>query len=349
MSSTSSTSSFEYGHLERCPRKRWPLAAIGFVAAIAAIESLVAAHAAYFFDRAAWQWRTKEELRREGALDGDVAILGTSILYHALDPRIVQEHSGTPLKVVSLALQGLELPHQCHLLERSLREGRRYRAMLLEFWTLYIKPDNWISGPYWQFWATPGEWLESGVQYTAPELLMPFLANRALPSFAFNTSLANWVQTSLRARGINTGYRDRNALVAREMRDHHGFSLGDYGKGLTPDKVPPPEHRPFRWNASGEYWARRILAACAQHGIKVLLVLPPAAPYVERDRAASGYHEERERWVAEFRREFPGLILNDLAFSGYALDEFFDDLHPSHKGARKFSEEVALRIPKTID
>src|SRR6476619_2517110 len=86
MPSSSSISSSELSAHERVRPGRTRVAAIVFCLAVFVIEAFVGAERVWFADLAAWQWESKRALIDAGQLDGDVAIFGTSVLFHGLDP-----------------------------------------------------------------------------------------------------------------------------------------------------------------------------------------------------------------------------------------------------------------------
>ena len=91
-------------------------------------SGLTASHQRQWFaDLAAWQWESKRDLI-DGCAQGDVAIFGTSVLFHGLDPSAANSNQSPT--VVNLALNGA-LQHQTQLLRERLSLGIPSVAVLV--------------------------------------------------------------------------------------------------------------------------------------------------------------------------------------------------------------------------
>lgn len=341
MSSSSSTSNFKPNRLECVPRRVMPVAAIGLVVVIGLIETALCAHREWFADRSAYQWQVKQELLEEGVLDGDIMVMGTSVLFHSVDASRVNALSGSPRRLVNLALNGMALQHMSQMMDRCFSGGRRYEHLLVEFRNVDAPRADWLKGPYWRFWASWRELLQSRVYYHEPSLLLSFSANRFLTSFAYRKALDNWVFACGRTGGVDQTYRDRNRVLAVEMRERLGFSTGDYDLSMTVEDIPRPRRRPWFVSSEGEAWLYDLLNKCVRYGVRVSILLPPSPPFVEEQREASGFYEDYEAHIARLQREYPSLSIESLAPGGYGLEDFSDDHHLSHLGNVRLVEDLA--------
>jgi hypothetical protein len=342
MSSSSSISSFEPTPEERAPRSRIPWAALAFLAIVPVVELAIHYHQPWFADLAAWQWETKHRMLDNGELDGDVAVIGSSILFHGLDPTAANDALSVRGKVVNLALNGQTLQHSAQLLERYVERNPRLRLVVLELWNLKVEHESWLRGPYFRAWATPDEFLQSGVQYWEPSTLLPFVANRVLPSFRYREALDNWIFACAGSRGLDAQTLERNLAVAEEMKSTLGFARSTHEEEvLHAGQVPAARARPWEMEPAAELWLNRFLETCARHRLRVVLFLPPAPPFVERDRATAGYATGFARQVEELRTRFPAVALDMLTLPPYDLRDFTDDHHYSREGRQRLSRDFA--------
>ena len=236
MASSSFTSNSEFETIERVPAGRVPAAAIAFVIAVICIEIGVSTHREWFADLAAWQWEVKRTLVADGTLDGDVAVFGTSVLFHALDPTVANRALGGGTRVVNLALNGMLLQHETQLLRERLASPKPPSVIVLELRNAVVERESWIRGPYFRFWASWSNFLESRFYYSNPSLALSFAEYRLLPSFRYREALDNWIFDSLRSHGVARHTRDRNRATAAEMRDHIGMVRADFDDRTV---VPP--------------------------------------------------------------------------------------------------------------
>jgi hypothetical protein len=346
MPSSSSTSSFEFNRLERAPRRKVPWAAVGALVAIVTLEATLHKQRVWYADSASWFWDTKQQLVEQGKLEGEVALVGTSVLFHAADPKLINDHSESSRRVVNLALNGMVLQHQAQMLARCFERGQRYDLVILELRSADLVRDSWRRGPYFQFWASWSELLQSGVQFRQPGVLVTFAANRLLGSFGYRKSLDNWISTSARQQRLAPTFLERNGHIARELDEHLGFCEANFGPALTSqDKL---EDKPRTWsvNSAGELWLRRLLALCQQNEVKVAILQPPAPPFVEATRAKAGFRVDFHAYVRRLQEEFPGLAIDVIEPTGYDLDDFVDDHHFSEKGGQKLSADLAAWLPQ---
>jgi hypothetical protein len=342
MSWNSSTSSFELTGEEYIRPRAVPWAALAFLAVVALTEAVLEIHHIWFCDRASWQWETKYDLIDKRLLDGDVAVVGSSILFHGFDPTIANEELDHKAKVVNLALNGQNLQHATQLLHRFLEKNQKPNLVLLELWHLQVEHESWLRGPYFRFSASWADFLQSKSYYWEPSLLVAFAANRFLPSFRYHEGLRNWLSNTIRAATMDKEVLHRNETVTEEMIDRFGFSRASFENDLlAPDKVPAPENRPWQMDRSGEIWLNRFLEICNHAGIRVVLVVPPAPSFVEEDRIRCHFYEDFSQCVKNLRKTYPDLSIETLSFTNYELKDFSDDHHLSCYGCERLSHDLA--------
>jgi len=344
MASSSFTSNSEFESIERVPKGRVPAAAIAFFIAVICIELVVSTHRAWFADLAAWQWEVKRTLIADGTLDGDIAVFGTSVLFHALDPTVANRALGGDTRVVNLALNGMLLQHETQLLRERLASPKPPSVIVLELRNAVVERESWIRGPYFRFWASWNDFLESRFYYTNPSLALSFAEYRMLPSFRYREALDNWIFDSLRSHDVSRHTRDRNHATAAEMRDHIGMVRADFDDRTV---VPPAEGTKLReWStdAAGERWLAALLDTAAAHNVQVVLVLPPAPPYFVERPGPDGFRARFFAEVSRLERSYPTLGIRVFEPTGYDLEDFADNVHFNTRGRQKLSAQFAKWI-----
>jgi hypothetical protein len=341
MADSSSTSSFELNPLERVNRRRFPAALVTFLIAVAAIEVTVSRHREWFADLAAWQWETKRTLLAAGDLTGDIAIYGTSVLFHGIDPVVANQGLPQGHRVVNLALNGMLLQHQTQLLREQMTAPDRPSLVVLELRHATIARSSWTTGPYFRFWASAPEFFESRFYYWEPPLALTFAGHRVLPSYRYRDALNNWLSESLVALKPTEHTRIRNEAVVAEMRQHEGFVRADFETRSLEGYTGPRKPREWLVDSAGWSWLREFLTTAAGNNVEVVLLLPPAPPYLYEEPGPNGFRARYNRDIAKLRAEFPSLALPVFEPRGYALGDFADVLHLNARGREKLSREFA--------
>lgn len=340
MASSSSTSSSKVSDEERLPGRGWPVAVFAFLLVVAGVELVAASRHQWFADLAAWQWETKRQLVRAGELDGDVAIFGSSVLFHGLDPSLANRASGST-RVANLALNGMNLQHMTQFLEERMASAHPPSTVVLEFRWAIVEHESWFRGPYFRFWASTGDFLESRFYYWNAPLIVGFAENRVSPTFRYREAIDNWLSESARARRPVSTTGVRNADVALEMKAHDGMVKADFENRT----VAPPNggQRERRWlqNTAGELWLRRFLGIAMSHQARVVLLVPPQPPFFVENGGPDGYRATRDAQIERLRSIYPTLALELFEPRGFESDEFADDVHVNARGRERLSEAFA--------
>jgi len=339
MASSSSTSSSELSRYERVRVERTPKAAIAFLVLVMLVELTLGANRQWFADHAAWQWETKRALLAQGALDGDVAIFGTSVLYHGLDPTPANRGFSRG-RVVNLALNGMMLQHQAQLLRDRIAAGRAPAVAVLEFRQVLVEHESWFRGPYYRFWASWPDFLESRFYYWNLPLAFGFAENRVLPSFRYREAIDNWIFDSARTFGPAGHTRARNRATEVEMREHAGM-VSAFENRSQAAYDGPQSPRVWAVNPAGERWLREFLNVAAAHRIQIALLATPAPPYLVETPGPDGFRAQLTAYVEKIRREYPSADIELFGPKGYGLADFADDVHLSVSGREKMSAQFA--------
>ena len=340
MASHSSTSNSELGQYERVRLGRAPVAFLAFLCCVVLVEYSAQRHHVWIADLASWQWEAKRALIDAGKLDGDVAILGTSVLFHGLDPTAANNAKGGG-KVVNLALNGMLLQHQAQLLRERLSARHPPSTVVLEFRHVTVERKSWISGPYFQWWASFADFSESRFFFWNPSLALTFATTRILPTFRFRQAIDNWLFASGRALAPVEVTRDRNRETSAYMGEHSGMVTAVFEDLTLAEHSGPPHFRPWDVDAAGELWLWRLLDIAAEHNTRVVLLLPPAPPYLIESSGPHGFRATFESYVTRVRQRYPHLDLEVFEPGGYELTDFADEIHLSARGRVKLSNDFA--------
>lgn len=320
---------------ERTPAAGWPRAALVSVIAIVLLEVASFGQRQWFADMASWQWESKRHLLDHGELPGEVAIFGSSVLFHGLDPGPANAGAHGRVRVVNLALNGMALPQQAQLVRERLSASKDTRAVVLELRQSSVSPSSWTVGPYFRHWAAVSQLAQSGFHYWNPALIVPFVSNRVLPTFRYREGLDNWLSTALRTRSFPADTHERNRAVASEMRVNAGFSAGIFDRQVAPPSAVV--ERQWRPTWATRYWLQRLADDVAAADVRLVLLVTPTP----EDRSSPTFDADVAATVAAMTAGRPTLTVDTFVPRGYPLDEFADDVHLNARGRAHLSSHFA--------
>ena len=339
---SSSTSSFELTPYERVRPGRVPVAAIVFLALVAGVEILASATEEWFVDAGAWQWQSKRALLDAGALNGDVAIFGTSVLGSGLDPGLANSASENG-RVVNLALAGMTLQHEAQLLRERVRSASPPKVAVLEYREIFVGQATWFTGPYFRFWARGLDFLDSRFFYFNLPLALPFIENRLSTVYRHREGVGDWIVESVRTGSPARRRRDANRTRLMQMHEDAGWVRPEVEDWVIEWTAKPGRPRPWLVNSAGELWLRRFLDTASSHGLRVVLLATPVPPPPRLIEAPGpqGFRARFDAHVARLREEYPELRLEVFEPTGFALDDFGDEIHLNPRGRAKLSAAFA--------
>jgi hypothetical protein len=348
MSSSSSTSNSEVrwrvGLLEQARLSRFPRGLLGACAVMLVVESMLWINREWFADRAAWQWQVKQEQLSDVDFSGDVAILGSSITFHSVDPHWIETTEPDAPEVVNLALNGLGPAHFPAVLRDYLACHPAPSVLIVEARSAEVTDHDWLAGPWWRFWGSSRDYLASGLPIRKPGTICDFVAHRVWASYSYGAAIDNLLTSSFKERRLSTATRDRNRRVEDEMHDSRGFSAGDFDRPLTVDQIPPAKPRPWQENSWGIADFDEIAQKCGDNGVRLVLFRTPAPPFAEADRLNSGFDAGFSSFVESLRKRHPRTTISVFAPSDYELADFADDHHFSPAGGRKLTKDLLAWI-----
>lgn len=345
MSSSSSTSSSEVrwrvGLLERARLSRIPWGLSGACTVMLIVESMLWLNREWFADRAAWQWQVKQEQLEDPDFAGDVAVLGSSITFHSVDPRWMKANSPGSPEVINLALNGFGPAHFSAAVRDYLSERSPPGILIVETRSAKVSDHDWLAGPWWRFWGSWTDYFWSGLPLREPGTICDFAAHRLWASYSYGPAIDNLLTSSLMERGLTTTIRDRNQRVGNEMRESRGFSSGDFDRPLSTDQIPHPHPRQWQENARGIACFDKVARQCGISGVRLVLFRTPAPPFAEADRVEGRFDDGFTRFVEALRKRHPTTAISVFAPRGYVLEDFADDHHFSPAGGRRLMSDLA--------
>jgi hypothetical protein len=286
----------------------------------------------WFSDRAAWQWLVKSELLSEQGFCGDIAIIGSSISFHSLDPVKLQRSVRDRQSFVNLALNGLTVGQYSDVLDRYISYQSAPKVLVLEIRSGVVDRSSWLAGPWWRFFGDFNGLVKSGIAIHQPELIPDFFAKRIWASYCYGPSLDNFITACLTSRSVSTTTFERNRQLDRELRDTNGFSSWDLGdQRFVPGDYSEVD---FSWSDSptGESCLGSLLRIAESRNIEVVLMRAPAPFSIESRRREAGFDKGFERFTKRVCQRFPELKWHVFEPSGFEDSDFVDDHHLSEKG-----------------
>jgi hypothetical protein len=329
------------GSLESVRSVGFPVALCLALIVVAAVEIALWGNRQWFADRASWHWQAKSSLLKESSFSGDVAIIGSSISYHSLNPLEVGETGSAPIRCVNIALNGLTPQLYADYFRRYLESHSCPKVLVVEVRSCEVEDSTWFSGPWWNFLATSQEMLRSRVFVKYPEKICDYYTHRVLASYSYGRSLDAWLTDCVRTRGISKNFYSRNQLILDEVRRTRGFATGDtIGKSYTAAKYQDYTY-PWRENPSGREAFGALMELVKTSGATVVLMRPPGPELVEIYRLRDRFDDGFSRFVEGLRSDNADTRIEVFRPMGFVDTDFSDDHHLSSVGGSKLSQRLS--------
>jgi hypothetical protein len=271
----------------------------------------------------------------------DVLLLGNSTMARSVDAETVAKESG--LRVLKLALGGVSAQEECLLLEEFFSRGNKAKRVVLGFHDMHLegmKLHRWseLSGANNLGYFTDAVRMREVYELNALESAKVKLTSY-LPMLVRRSNL--WAKVeALRRRMSDLGMPNATAATADGRVEDFKF----YPYLLKDREVAHVEMQALvESEAELSLPLQRILAACVQHGAKlVVLEMPLLSERVaicEKDSRWQNYRSYREQMLKEAGAQW----LSQLRWSGQASD-FADPVHMTEEAAVRFSKALAALL-----
>jgi len=322
---------------------RLPWGVIGMLLFVAPAELFVARNAHRFMTWIEMDWKVVGQEARTKAAGADVLIFGDSMLKFGLAPTVLSEKVGRP--VYSLALLDGKPASSYFLLRRALESGARPKVVLVDYQPecMCEPPDHLAENRHWKGLLSLRECWDFSRTYRDAHFFGRTALARLLPSYRCRSGVRE--ETLLALQGLSGPNAADNARNARNRDLNRGGLLlakkPSYN-GSIPKKFWP-ELFSDEWGSRPGHtvYVRRFMALAARHGVRVVWVIPPNTPELERVRDSYGMLDRYTRFVQGVQKLYPNLHVVDARRAGFDHHVFIDPVHLDRDGAVAFTLGVA--------
>lgn len=332
-------------------RSGWPAGFLGMLALVMVVEFTVVRSSARSPSPALLHWR---EVGRsiDKAVGSDVVVLGDSLLKYDLVSPVIEARLGAGRQVYNLAVPGGCAPSSYFLLRRLLDKGGRPSIVLTDGETFDVNPLDRASA--WSELLTPGELLEFSrrtgdgafLGARAVELAVPSVGARA----SLRLSLLDFIGGRSETWPTTVEVLRRNLAVNRGgvvLHDNYITSDGDPRLAdLERIGYMPP---PFGCRLVNHLYVMKFLELAARHEIKVVWLLPPYHPEVQRRATKGGRMATYAEYIRGLLTLFPNLSVASAWKGNYPPETLTDMTHLGRTGAIIFSDNVGRYIRRKLE
>jgi hypothetical protein len=323
-------------------RSALPFGAIGMVAILVSIESVVARHWMSLTDPVSLSWRFSAQAAENDSRDCQVLCLGDSLVKHGLIPSVLERASGQRTVNVSAAQASTLLTHS--LLRRALESGARPKALIVN-----AKPAVLLGGPEvnarpWQEVVIPRDGLELlRITGNAP-FVVSTLIGRLFPSLRSRFEIRSAITAAL--GGKTDPIRAINPVLWRNWSVNDGANVASSASPFRGDVTAEVRQQlytdVFYVDPANAQAIERIIDIAAERQLPIFWVLFPLSPQLQALRDQSGADEQHDQFLRSIASRHSGeLIILDARHSGYPAAFFADATHLNQRGAIALSRSVA--------
>ena len=335
----------------RALASRLPWGLFGMLALAALVELGVSRGAHRFLSWIEMDWKVVGLEARSKTAGADVLVFGDSMLKFGLAPTVLEEKLGRP--VYSLALLDGKPASSFFLLRRALESGARPKVVLVDYQPecLCEPSEQLMENRHWKGLLSLQESADVARTYRDLDFFARTAAARLLPSFRCRSGVRDEVVLALEGKtGANAL---DNARYARNRARNQG--------GLLLAKKPAFQGKLPKWfwphMFSNEWWGipahtsyvRRFMALAERHDVRVVWVLPPNTPELERVRDGYGMLDRYTRYVRGVQDRHLNLSVIDARQAGFDHHLFMDPVHLDRDGAMALTLDVARMLKPLLD
>lgn len=322
---------------------RLPWGVIGMLLFVAPAELFVARNAHRFMTWIEMDWKVVGQEARTKAVGADVLIFGDSMLKFGLSPKVLSEKVGRA--VYSLALLDGKPASSYFLLHRALEAGARPKAVLVDYQPecMCEPPNHLTENRHWKGLLSLRECWDFSRIYRDTDFFGRTALARLLPSYRCRSGVRE--EALLALQGESSPNASDNARNARNRSLNQGGLLlakkpsynGSIPKGFWPDMFSD------EWTSRPGHtvYVRRFIALAARYGVRVVWVIPPNTPELERVRDSYGMLDRYTNYVRSVQKLYPNLHVVDARRAGFDHHLFMDPVHLDRDGAVALSFGVA--------
>jgi hypothetical protein len=331
--------------LSQPKRSAIPFGAIGMIALLGSIESVVARHWIDLTDPVSLSWRYSAQSAENEARECQVLCLGDSLVKHGLIPSVMDRATGQRTVNLSAAQASTLLTQS--LLRRALESGARPNALIVN-----AKPAVLLGGPEvnaraWQEVVS----LRDGLELMRMTGNAPFVAStlvgRLFPSLRSRLEIRSAITAAL------SGETDKisaiNPVLWRNWSVNGGANVASAAAPFPGDVTAEVRQQLytdlFYVDPANAQAIEGILEIAAERQIPIFWVLFPLSPKLQALRDQSGADERHDQFLRSIAARQSGeLTVLDARHSGYPAAFFADATHLNRLGAIALSWSVAAAL-----
>jgi hypothetical protein len=260
-------------------------------------------------------------------------------------PRVLEERLGT--SAYNLAVLGGQAPGSYYLLRRVLENGRRPRAVVVNFSALLLAMDPRANVSWWATMADGRDRLELVWRTLDPALAATMTVQGLISSW----SCRDIARTALGLEGRHPREGgtapDDLRVFERNWRLNRGAQVAP--RLFVPIEgalLQPYDGRQWKWrpHPAHVFYVERFLILAQSHRIPVYWVLTPASQAWRDRNERAGTIPAYRQFVRGFLCRFPVLTILDGQHLVWDHRDFRDPIHLNRDGALRLSLAVAESI-----
>ncbi|WP_435005880.1 hypothetical protein P12x_003632 [Tundrisphaera lichenicola] len=317
---------------------RIPLGFLGSMILILGVEWFLARHRADYMGASLWGYENGRKLAARKVKNAGLLAFGDSLIKNGFSPRVIRERTG--LKGYNFAIAGAQAPASYFLLREALASGSRPKFVIVDFFPCLLSSDPWSNITHWPLLVNYRDCMDMAWQAGDSKLFANLVARKTLPSVRYRESIRAEILQSL--RGFRGDMALGNQIATRHWASNLGLEINEYrhDPNVSLDAKIAELFGKVDWTPLNRFYVDRFMKLATDHGIKVVLLLPPYMPALQQRLEEVGFDAEHEKFVRVMLDRYPGMDVIDARKSKFEADVFIDINHLSFEGATNFSAEI---------
>lgn len=329
-------------------RRAWPAGFLGMIVIVAAVECSISRRSVDFVETSRSSWSLSGDAART-ARDREIVCLGDSLIKHGLLPRVLAERTG--MSTINLSVCAAQPPVAYYILKRLIDNGGEPRIAIVDF-----KPDLLAGGlrnssSYWPEFATVREAIELAWTGRDARFLAETIVAGSLPSVRNRHEIAAAIRAAL--AGKTEPLRSVNLALWRNWGVNQGAEFTPKNPGFD-GRIGEADlnkymTKNFWCDKINRKYIERFLDLADRRGIRVVWLLPPISPGLQKLRGELGSDRTHGEFVRSFQKKHRGLIVFDARKSRYDSSMFLDPVHLDGEGGYALSCDVASMLNQIVE
>jgi hypothetical protein len=340
-------------------RRRWPMALIGALGLIVAIEFGMARAGRMNGSLTAADWRrVGPAATGRAAIGADVLCFGDSQIKTGVAAVALEARLDRP--VYNLGMMAATPAGSYFVFKRALDAGARPRAIVLDA----AEPQLWAYKyrehvADWADLLGPAEALQLARDERDLGLFSHFLTHYLVPSIRYRLDLRKAMADALAERAPSPNIPWETVIDRQLKRNRGGLVFSSLYPKNGPDPWPDgaiPAHEASMWYRTGPFanptnlvYVDRLLALAESRGIPVLFLVAPIHPGTLAQRERRGLDIPYFTWLRRVVDRYKNVTVIDGRHSGYDYRVFIDSFHLDAEGNAAQSDALAELIASQLE